>query len=94
MGGGWLVVLGFVAKEFIVDVFMGALDDLYGSSAQWHCQNRGKMPPGKRAAITLSHWVSEPPSWTHHEPRARYPKRVGFSYQYPRAGTYLKYGHY
>ena len=56
---GWLVVLGFLAKEFIVDVFMGALDDLYGSSAQWHGQNRGKMPPGKRAAITLGHWVSE-----------------------------------
>ena len=59
---GWLVVLGFLAKEFIVDVFMGALDDLYGSSAQWHGQNRGKMPPGKRAAIALSHWVSEPSS--------------------------------
>ena len=56
---GWLVVLGFLAKEFIVDVFMGALDDLYGSSAQWHGQNRGKMPPGKRAAMTLGHWVPE-----------------------------------
>ena len=43
---GWLVVLGFLAKEFRVDVFMGALDDLYGSSAQWHGQNRERCPQG------------------------------------------------
>jgi len=57
LGGWWLVVLGFVTKKYKMGVFMGALDDLYGSSSRWHGQCIDAPKEMRRDA--LGHWVSE-----------------------------------